>query len=245
MPFARPEIPAEDGAIDAFASWPEGPGPHPPILLLSDSRGLTPAVEGLARRLAAEGFFVLAPDLFHRAHPRIVPGRPYALSGEPLFGPQAQTEDFDAWLDWLSDEPLADDARVGVLGYGVGGALGVRLAALHGERIVAVASFYGRSPTGPIARDLAQRINAVLHLGYPADALWLHAAAIAEFEAALGQAGVDFESESYPAAHGFAAEDHPAYDLRAERLHWTRLRGLFRHALPAGLEVPRTAERLG
>jgi carboxymethylenebutenolidase len=242
MPFARPEIPAEDGAIDAFAAWPEGPGPHPPILLLSDSRGLTPAVERLARRLANEGLFVLAPDLFHRAHPRIVPGRPYALSGEPLFGPQAQREDFEAWLDWLAAERLVDDLRVGVLGYGVGGALGVRIAAQHAERIAAVASFYGRSPTGPAARDLAQRINAVLHLGYPADALWLHAAAIAEFEAALRAAGVDFETEAYPAAHGFAAEDHPAYDARAARLHWARLRDLFRHALSTARDAPRTAD---
>lgn len=234
MSSARLEIPTEEGAIDAFAAWPHGRGPHPPILLLSDSRGLTPAVEGLAERLSAQGFFVLAPDLFHRAHPRITPGRPYAVSGEPLFGPQAQSEDFQAWLDWLADERLADDARVGVLGYGVGGALGVRLAARHAERIAAVASFYGRSPTSQAARDLAQRINAVLHLGYPADALWLHAAAIAEFEAALTAAGVDFETEAYPAAHGFAAEDHPAYDARAARLHWARLLDLFRRALAPG-----------
>ena len=170
------------------------------------------------------------------------PAAPTRFPASRCSGRRRSAEDFEAWLDWLAAERLANDARVGVLGYGVGGALGVRLAALHAERIAAVASFYGRSPTGLTARDLAQRINAVLHLGYPADALWLHAAAIAEFEAALSVAGVDFESEAYPAAHGFAAEDHPAYDPRAARLHWARLRDLFRHALPPALDAPRTAD---
>ena len=69
MPEAHIEIEAEDGHIDAFAACPDGPGPWPPVLLLSDSRGLRPAVEAMARRLAAHGVFVLAPNLFHRSDP--------------------------------------------------------------------------------------------------------------------------------------------------------------------------------
>ena len=66
MPEAHIEMEAEDGCIDAFAVCPDGAGPWPPILLLSDSRGLRPAVEAMARRLAGEGCFVLAPNLFYR-----------------------------------------------------------------------------------------------------------------------------------------------------------------------------------
>ena len=57
--------------------------------------------------------------------------------------------------------------------------------------------------------------------------------------------GVDFESEFYPAAHGFAAEDIPAYNPRAARLHWRRLLDLFHHALAPARDAPLAIEGRG
>lgn len=221
MPDAHIEIPAETGAIEAYSAWPEGGATAPAVLVLSDSRGLDGGLKGLVRTLATQGFFALAPDLFHRDGPLAL----HELADEAL------ADDFDAWFDYLGHERRVDDERVGVVGYGVGGAVALRLAADHGERIAAVASFYGGGPAGPAARDLAERLNAVVHLGYPADDLWLLAPMIAEFEAALSEAGVDFETEFYPGRHGFAVEGGPGYQPRAARLHWTRLTDLLQRAL--------------
>jgi dienelactone hydrolase len=47
--------------------------------------------------------------------------------------------------------------------------------------------------------------------------------AIARLEAALTAAGVVFRGEVYPARHGWAVADSPAYDRDAAERHWTAL----------------------
>lgn len=226
MPEAHIEMEAEDGCIDAFAACPDGPGPWPPILLLSDSRGLRPAIEGMVRRLAGQGCFVLAPNLFYRTGVgSSAEARRAAVA--VVLDPDGQAEDFEAWLHALEAARLVDDTRIGVLGYGVGAAVALRLAALHAERIAAAAVFYGGRPSPAEAHHLAGCVNAVLHLGHAAG----DGADDGALEAALRREGVDFESLSYPAPRGFAVPDHPGYEPAAAARHWTNLTELFRRTL--------------
>lgn len=214
MPDARIEIVAEDGAIEAFAAYPEGVGPWPPVIVLPDSWGLRPVIEDIARGLAAQGYFALAPSL---------PADPAALLSERM------DEVAEAWLDYLEAERMADDVRLGVLGYGVGGAVGLRLAAVHAERIAAAAIFYGGRPDAAEAHHLAGCFSAVLYLGHAArDPA---AQATAPLEAALRKAGVDFETETYAGGRGFAAPDRPDYDPELAARHWAKLTDLFERAL--------------
>jgi carboxymethylenebutenolidase len=226
MPEAHIEIEAEDGCIDAFAVCPDGMGPWRPILLLSDSRGLRPAIEAMARCLAGQGFYVLAPDLFYRTGTGPDAEARHAAV-EIVLDPAAQAEDFEAWLSGLEAKRLVDDARVGVLGYGVGAAMALRLAALHAERIAAAAVFYGGRPSADEARHLAACVNAVLHLGHADDG----GAGAGALEAALRREGVDFESLAFAAPRGFAVPDHPGYEPEAAERHWTNLLELFRRTL--------------
>lgn len=177
MSEARIEIALDDGCLDAFVACPDGRGRRPPILLLADRQGVTPQVETLARRLAARDYFVLAPDW---------PRRPS----------DDRREDAEAWLDHICDDPQADDARVGVLGYGAGADLALRVAAWRSERIAGVAAFGGRGFAPPLAREAASRINGLVRLGYPTGPA---AARAGHLEAALCAAGVDFDVEVYAA----------------------------------------------
>src|SRR5215471_14041736 len=43
-------------------------GSHPGVLLWHDSPGLRPVIRDLGKRIAAEGYSVLVPNLFYRAH---------------------------------------------------------------------------------------------------------------------------------------------------------------------------------
>jgi len=226
MPEAHVEIEAEDGCVDAFVVCPDAGQPFAPILLLSDSRGLRPAIEDIARRLAAEGFFVLAPDLFYRTGSSPTDAEARHAAVKAVLDPDAQSEDFEAWLHTLEAERLVDDTRIGLLGYGVGAALALRLAALHAERIAAAAVFYGGRPSQDEARHFAACVNAVLHLGH-ADGDTVDAG----LEAALRREGVDFESLDYRAPRGFAVPDHPGYTPQAAARHWTNLTELFRRTL--------------
>lgn len=215
MPGRRIEIEAEDGWIEAYAAHPSGAPPWPSIILLSDRGGLRPAIQAMASRLADQGFFVLAPDPFN------------GCTAEDLDTP---AEAFDAWFDFLQAERLADETRTGVVGYGLGAALALRLAAAHAERVAASALFCGGRPTPDEALHLASCMNGVLHLGHAAqDSPRSNMPAV--LETALRRADVDFESCVYPAGRGFAVPDHPGYDRRAAELHWANLVELFRRVL--------------
>ncbi|WP_293897818.1 dienelactone hydrolase family protein [Phenylobacterium sp.] len=175
MPEARIEIETDDGCLDAFVACPEGPGRRPPVLLLGGREGLGAAVEAAASRLSAHGYFVLAPD----------------WTARPA---EDRREDADAWLDHLADERRVDDGRVAVLGHGAGADLALRVAAWRAERIAAVAAFGGRGLDATAAREIAWRINGLVHLGH---ALGVTPPRIGRLEAALTMAGVDFEVEIY------------------------------------------------
>ena len=175
MPEARIELEVEDGCLDAFVVCPEGLGRRPPVLLLAGREGVTPASEALARRIAGQDYFVLAPEWSRRRA-------------------EERRGDAEAWLDHLADERRVDDARIGVVGCGAGADLALRLAAWRSERISAVAAYGGRG-FGPVtAQEVAQRINGVVRLGY---ALGGAAPRIGFVEAAFCTAGVDFDIEVF------------------------------------------------
>ncbi|MEU8354284.1 dienelactone hydrolase family protein, partial [Streptomyces sp. NPDC048845] len=62
-------IQTQDGPCDAFAAYPETDGTYPAVLLFMDAFGVRPVLRDMARRLAAEGYYVLVPNLFHRNGP--------------------------------------------------------------------------------------------------------------------------------------------------------------------------------
>jgi carboxymethylenebutenolidase len=58
-------------AFDGYLAQPKAPGPHPGLVVIHEIFGLTPWLRSVADRLAAQGFFALAPDLFTgRLHPK-------------------------------------------------------------------------------------------------------------------------------------------------------------------------------
>src|SRR5215469_15904460 len=61
------EVKTADGVCDAVFIHP-GKGSHPGVLLWHDSPGLRPVMRDLGKRIAAEGYSVLVPNLFYRAH---------------------------------------------------------------------------------------------------------------------------------------------------------------------------------
>lgn len=151
-----------------------GPGSRPGIVLVHDVWGLAEHARDLARRFAAEGFDVLALDLYRRKH-------------------AVEITDPGAWLRSLSDpEAIADvgaaaaflrersgsaGARVAVVGFCMGGTVAL-LAACALPELAAAVPFYGllshahgllydeagldseRKPRSPIA--------AAIDLGCPA-----------------------------------------------------------------------------
>ena len=59
------DIPTPDGVANAYLARPDDE-PHPGVLFLMDAFGLRSTIEEMARRIAADGYVVLAPNVLYR-----------------------------------------------------------------------------------------------------------------------------------------------------------------------------------
>src|SRR5512134_2940617 len=125
------DYPGGEGDMPAHVYAPEGGERRPGVLVLHTVAGPGPMLETFARRLAAEGFVTMTPDLF-------------ALHD---FGPDGRTdhplvlEDLAGALRFLRRHPRVDPTRLGVVGFSFGGRIAVIAAAGHAD-IGAVVVYY-------------------------------------------------------------------------------------------------------
>jgi carboxymethylenebutenolidase len=239
------DIPAPDGTADAVLSRPAG-GTGPGVLLYMDAFGLRPRIEEMTARIAAEGYVVLAQNVFYRSRrsPLVDPddladpeGRSRVFEVLRPFmkelTPERAVRDAAAYLGFLQQE--AAPGPVGVTGYCMGGGLALRTAGHYPERVAAAASFHG----GNVATDadyrrhlLADRIKGVVYVGPADNDRSMPPEQMERLEAAMQEAGVAFRAELYEgAAHGFTMADTAAFDEAATERHWQRLFALLARAL--------------
>jgi carboxymethylenebutenolidase len=202
-------ITAADGnrllAFEAQAARPSGAA----ILILPDVRGLHPYYEELALRFAEHGVGALAIDYF---------GRTAGVDPRPAGFEYRAHVDQTTWAGLESDiRAGVDRLRSGEAGAGracftVGFCFGGRLsflAATLGLGLAGVIGFYG-PPLGshysgsPAPVELAGDMRGgVLGIFGGADAA-IPPASVADFDAALAEAGIDHRVIAYPdAPHSF------------------------------------------
>lgn len=239
--MTRIELETADGVCPSYVYRPVGGGPWPGVLVYMDGVGIRPAMLAIGERLAANGYFVLLPDLFYRAgpyepmDPKQIFTNPEALKAvrEKFFPHVSQAKvmsDTRAFLDYLAAQPDVKPGGVGTTGYCMGGLMSLAAAGTYPERIIAAASFHGArlatdSPDSPhlLASKMKARVyvaGAIEDSGFPDDMK-------VRLEAALHSAGVDHRVETYPARHGWVLSDTPVYDEVAAERHWTELVALF------------------
>jgi carboxymethylenebutenolidase len=191
-------------------------GPLPGVVVIHENRGLNPHIEDVTRRVALEGFVALGPDF-------LAP-----LGGTP--GDQDQGREMLRALDASKTVQNAVDAvaylegldittdKVGVIGFCWGGAMTNQVAA-HSPVVAAAVPYYGSQPSA----DDAANIKAALLLQYAGLDERINAG-IADYEAALKGAGVDYTVHIYEGAnHAFNNDTNDArYDQEAAELAWSR-----------------------
>ncbi|MGC4998270.1 dienelactone hydrolase family protein [Streptomyces sp. DT195] len=238
-------IPTRDGDADAYLTHPADGKPHPGVLFYQDAYGLRPWLNGMADRLAAEGYTVLVPNVFYRRGPAPVVELPEFIDppSDPTIWerlgplvhsitPEQAERDADAYLGWMARSPLVADGPVAVTGYCMGARLALRTAATHPGRVAAAAGFHGgnlatEEPDSPHLG--AGRITAELYFGHADQDPSLPEEQRRRLEDALTAAGVRHTSEVYEGApHGYTQKDTSSYDAAAEERHWEALNSLLR-----------------
>jgi carboxymethylenebutenolidase len=227
----NPEIPTPDGVADALLVRPQSAESLPAVINLTDGLGFRPAFAAQSRRIAEHGYVVLTPNIFYRV------SKPPVFGFEPDFGteqtkkrfaeltapltPAAMERDGSAYVDFLAAQPYVSGGPMGVVGFCFAGQFALRVAAARPDRIAAAASFHG----GGLFKDTDQsphlvlpRVKARLYIGHAENDQGMPAEAIAKFEDALRDWGGSYESETYPARHGWMIPGREVHNpAQAER----------------------------
>jgi len=238
------EIRTPDGAVDGFLIRPEREGRWPGVLYLTDIFGIRDQSRGMAARLAAEGYAVLLPNIFYRSGRPPVFNFPFKRGDErfmkrmaeirgPLT-PDAMAGDLSACVDFLAKRPAVDLKAFGAVGFCFSGQMALRAAAARPGQIAAALSFHGGglytdAPTSPHA--LLPRVKARLYFGHAIEDRSMPQEAIERLDRALESWGGNYESEIYPAHHGWTVPDNPAYDEPQAERAYQKLTGLLNSTL--------------
>ncbi len=210
-----------DGYL-APASSGRGPG----VIVLQEWWGLVPHIKGVADRFATAGFTALAPDLY---------------GGQTAAGPDdagrlmmaleiGETEKvLRGAIEALLAHPACASARVGVVGFCMGGQLAL-LAGTLNPKVGAVVDFYGIHPK--VTPDYTKLQAPVLGLFADKDG-FVNAQAVARLEKDLKAAGKRISIRWFKGVdHAFFNDTRPdAYHEASAREAWDLTLGFFRENL--------------
>ncbi len=193
-----------------FVQGDEGPGPG--VLVLHSFWGLTSSVKNLADGLADHGYTVLAPDINFGELPE--------SEQEALDHLGAASPDRLASLVLSSAQLLGEKSQegpIGVIGFGMGGSLGLWASVRLADVIGAVVSFYGSQQI-----DFAGAKSSYMIHYAEADEYITEDEAVF-MEATMGLESLPVEVHRYPSTrHGFCEPDGDSFDPAAFDEAWDR-----------------------
>jgi carboxymethylenebutenolidase len=187
-------------------------GKGPGVLLLHSFWGLTSSAKDLCDGLADHGFTVLAPDINFGELPETEQAGIDQLA--------AASPDRLASLVLSSATLLADQSAtgpVGIVGFGMGGSLGLWASVRLKDVVGAVVSFYGTQQI-----DFAGSVSSYL-VHFAEEDEYITDDEAAFMEATMGLEALPVEVITYPGTkHGFCEPDGETFDPDAFEIAWSR-----------------------
>jgi carboxymethylenebutenolidase len=240
------------GTCDAALVLPQGSGRWPAVILFPDAFGLRPTMRAMAKRLALDGYTVLVPNPYYRSTkaPGIGPDFDFGSPTDrakldalraPLTS-DAVMQDAGAYVAFLDSHAGVNvKAKMGVVGYCMGGPMTMQAAAANAGRIGAGASFHG----GGLVTDkpdsphlLVPKIKAQFYFGIAANDDEKQPDAKTKLDEVFHAAKGSAKIEVYPGTlHGWCVRDmplqagKPIYDEPQAERAWNELVTLYKRAL--------------
>ena len=213
------------GETKSYLAYPKKASKLPAVIVIHENRGLNAHIEDIARRLALEGFIVLAPDLLS------------PLGGTPtdedaaraLIGKLESSQTLQQLDDVIVflQQHAHSNGKVGAVGFCWGGGV-VGDLAVHSTSLATGVVYYGRQPT---SEDVAN-ITAPLLLNYGGLGTRINQG-IPGFEEALKKANKTYALHIYEGVnHAFNNDTSEArYNKAAAELAWSRTVAFFKQYL--------------
>ena len=216
--------------LDAYLAHPEGNGPFPAIVVIHEAYGLNENIKDITRRFASEGYVALAVDLFAGRNRAVCM---FSFMGGMLFNSlnHRGIQDLKAALTFLSEQPGIDNARLGAIGFCLGGGFAIAWACTD-NRLKAIAPFYASNPR-PL--EAVARLCPVVG-SYPTGDFTTSQGH--KLESALETYNIAHDIKFYPGArHSFFNEKGRSYNAAAAGDSWQRVLTFFKEQIGVGAEV--------
>jgi carboxymethylenebutenolidase len=220
------KFPGPNGEVSGYLVKPaNASGKLPAVVVVHENRGLNPHIQDVARRVALEGFLVLAVDFLSPAG-----GTPKdedkAREMIGALDPAKAVADGVAAVAYLRSHPDST-GKVGAVGFCWGGGMVNRMA-VNAPDLAAAVAYYGPQPD---AKDVP-KIKARLMLHYAGKDERINAG-IAAYETALKAANIAYTLHLYEGAeHAFNNDTNAArYNKEAADLAFGRTIGFLKETL--------------
>ena len=227
--------------MPAYRSAPQGAGPWPVVLVISEIFGVHEYIADVTRRLARLGYMAIAPELFARQGDPSQYSEVAKLQAEVIAKvPDAQVmADLDATVAWAAQNG-GNTAKLAMTGFCWGGRI-TWLYAAHQPLLKAGVAWYGRlvgqnspvTPSHPV--DKTGQLNApVLGLYGGADT-GIGQDSVDKMKMALASGSAAAKASSfvvYPdAPHAFHADYRPSFRQAPAEDGWLRMLDWFKKYL--------------
>ena len=218
-----------DGSnMRAYVSVPDDAKKVPAIVVVQGQTGVDDFVQ-FTQMVASEGFVGAAPDLYHRDPADCKddpPTRRMRLTDKTL------TADINATVNFLKSHPAVNLARIGIVGFCMGGRAVYLMSAVNPD-LKAGVMYYGADPfnawgDGPSPFERTAQIHCPILGHFGEDDKNPSPADMRKLDAEMNRLGKAHEFHSYAnAAHAFANFGSPAYREHAATASWPRTFGFF------------------
>lgn len=198
------------------------------LIVLQEAFGVNPHIRDVADRFAAQGFVVIAPEMYHRTAPPYFEGdyndfesvKPHSS----VMTVEGNEADIRTAFHWLSQHELVDQEQIFSIGYCMGGRMSFLANTIL--PLKAAVSYYA----GYI-KSVADRAESIhgRHLFF-----WggldkhIGQDQIDAVTTAMDEAGKEYINVKFSNAdHGFNSDDRTAYNEKAAKEAWALVMAFF------------------
>lgn len=218
--IARPLVAGKD-SIPGYIAYPERAGRRPALLIVHHQYGVTGHIKSVACNFAQLGYTAVIPDIYS------------VLGFSERAGVQEATTDgqfvqtIDQCWRYLLEREYVDHARVGVVGYCMGGRLGIHFVAAT-PNVRAFVGYYPSVRDEPPSHlrprhpnDAARELKCPSLIFYGGQDQIAPVPVQERLWASFQQNGKPLEWHFFShGGHGFALADGDAYDAHLAGLAW-------------------------
>jgi len=141
MQTYREQVVVDGSKMNLFVARPEGDKSLPAVVVVQHQYGVDQFMEEMTARTAAEGYFAVIPDLYHRDGPD-------CKDDGPTRRGRARdvniVKDIGATVHYIKASRFAYGSRLGILGFCMGGRVAYLMAGASKEFKAAI-TWYGGS----------------------------------------------------------------------------------------------------